>query len=119
MLAFMVQQMSQLEIPYEFWEWTDDVPTEYWIGEFLEEPTDTEDGKRSYTFVLTGTTRGSFLGLEQTRQKIEKHFRHGITDADANRGIAVHYSNATPLPTDAEGIRRLEINLSVTEWKVN
>ena len=119
MLGFIAEQLALLEIPYEFWEWTGAVPETYWVGEYLEEETDTEDGKLRSTFILTGTTRGAFLELERVKRKVERHFRHGVTTVNTDGGIAVHYSHALVIPTDTEDIKRMEINLTTTEWKVN
>lgn len=118
-LKFLNEQMKILQIPYAFMEWTDKVPTTYWIGEYSESPTGTEDGAEESTFILTGTTRGSWLDLEETKEKIKNHFPSvGGLRAKTNSGsIAVFYLSSIPVPTDVADLKRIQINLEIKEWK--
>ena len=63
--------MQQLGIHYEYMEWTSDIVYPYFVGEYIETPIETEDGLKESTFILTGFTRGTWLELEQTKEKIE------------------------------------------------
>lgn len=73
-------------------------------------------------FILTGTGKGSWSELEKQKEKIKKLFpanggRRAILDDKS--GVAVFYGNAFPVPTGDGFMKRLQINLTVKEWKVN
>lgn len=103
---------------YEFGQWsTMPVPYPYFVGEYNEVGSDTEDGQFETTFILTGTTRDSRLELESVKEKIEKAFNKTAILPNGN-GIAVFYMNSITVPTDNAELKRIQINLQVKEWKV-
>ena len=122
-LKFIGDAIDSAGIPYEFMEYTSPVNSvqTYWVGEYTEETAMFEDGMQGTQFILTGTTKGSWLNLEQQKEQIRKLFpeiggRTAILDNGS--GIAVFYGNAFPVPTGEEFLKRLQINLIVKEWKV-
>ena len=123
-LKFISDAMASANIPYEFMEYisaVDAIPV-YWVGEYTEEPPLNEDCMRETQFILTGTGKGSWSELEKQKEKIKKLFpanggRRAILDDKS--GVAVFYGNAFPVPTGDGFMKRLQINLTVKEWKVN
>lgn len=122
-LKFINDAMESAGIPYEFMEYTSAIDSieAYWVGEYSEYPPAAEDGCQETQFILTGTGKGSWLMLEQQKAKIEKLFpaiggRTAILDNGS--GIAVFYGNAFPVPAGDGFLKRLQINLTVKEWKV-
>ncbi len=118
-LEFIKQQMNILQIPYSFMEWTSKIQYPYWIGECSETPPGTEDGCEESTFILTGTTRGTWLELEEIKEKIKNHFPSiGGLRANTDSGsIAVFFSSSLPVPTGEADLKRIQINLDIKEWK--
>lgn len=123
-LKFINDAMTSEHISYEFMEFTSDVASvgSYWVGSYSEVTPEFEDGEQETQFILTGTTKGSWLELEQTKDKIENLFpmvggRTAILDNGS--GVAVFYGNAFPVPTGDDFLKRLQINLIIKEWKVN
>ena len=111
--------MSILSVPYEYGEWTQDVQYPYFVGEISEEPPETEDGAETSTMILNGFHRGKFIDLEQIKTKIKQHFHsiHGLR-AETNSGsIAVFYGGAFFVPTGEAELKRIQINLTIKEWK--
>lgn len=121
-LKYISDALKSLGIPYSFMEWnTTPLPDPYFVGEYVEEETTTEDGLQESPFILTGTTRGTWLSLEQAKSKIRYKFSpiSGETVILANgAGLAVFYSNSFPVPTEDENLKRIQINLQVKEWSV-
>lgn len=123
-LKFISDAMASANIPYEFMEYisaVDAIPV-YWVGEYTEEPPLNEDGMQETQFILTGTGKGSWSELEKQKEKIKKLFpanggRRAILDDKS--GVAVFYGNAFPVPTGDGFMKRLQINLTIKEWKVN
>lgn len=120
MLAFIQKQMEALNIPYELGEWTsDDIPDRYFVGEYSIEPTEDEDGSYNSTMILTGTTRGKMLLLENDRKAIEQRFNPscGLCAKTDSGSIAVFFKSAFPVPTGEADLKRIQINLDIKEWK--
>lgn len=121
MLKFISEQLNTvLNIPYELNEWTaDDIPDRYFVGEYTETPTGNEDGSFDNTLILTGTTRGAFSVLENDRKAIEKHFHPacGLCAETKDGAAAVFYNGAFPVPTGEADLKRIQINLTIKQWK--
>lgn len=118
-LGFIKQQMDILKIPYAFMEWTSKVKYPYWVGEYLETPSVTEDGYEESTFILTGTTRGTWLDLMQTVEKIKGHFPavYGLRGKTDSGSIAVFFGSSSPIPTGEADLKRIQVTLDIKEWK--
>ena len=79
-----------------------------------------KDGESESTFILTGTTKGSWLELEQLKEKIRSVFTDvGLTAIlTHNIAIAVMYAGSMPVPTGTDQLKRIQINLKIKEWRV-
>lgn len=119
-LKFISEKLERLKIPYAFEEWTaNEVPDLYFVGEYNEvESTEREEnGYQETAFILTGTGR-KWLGLEQAKEIIENNITETAILPNGN-GIAVFYSNSFPVPTGDAELKRIQINLTIKEWRVN
>lgn len=118
-IEYLGKELQGLGINYEFGRWDSDVVYPYWVGSFTE--ASTEDGPAESTFILEGFTRGSYLELLQSKETIENHFRHGQTAILENHsGVAVVYDDANcDIPTGDANLKKIQVNLTVKEWKVN
>lgn len=121
-LKYIAEAMASLDIPYDFVMWNGDkVPDPYFIGEYAETEPTTEDGLQESTFMITGTTRGTWMSLEQAKSKIRKRFPPVAGDTvilASGAGLAVFYSDSFPVPTEDGSYKRIQINLRVKEWSV-
>ena len=119
-LNFISNKLREIGIPYCFEEWTKKISYPYFVGEYTEAEPLNEDGQSESTFILTGTTNGSWLSLEQEKNKIHKAFPDvGITEIlPDNIAIAVMYAGSMPVPTGTENLKRMQINLKIKEWRV-
>lgn len=119
-LGFINSCLEKLGIPYEFMDWTSTpIPETYWVGEYTEIESMNEDGYEESTFILTGTTKRKFIDLESVKEKLKESFPSDGRTAilDSGSGIAIFYSDSFPVPSIEEGIRRLQINLRIKEWR--
>lgn len=118
-LKFINQQMAELSIPYEFGEWTTDVIYPYSVGEVSEDPITTEDGAETSTFILNFFHRGNYADLESIKARIKQHFQpiFGLRASTDSGAIAVFYESAFYVPTNEADLKRLQINLTIKEWK--
>lgn len=118
-LKFIAEQMEHLAIPYSFGTWNAEIQYPYWVGEYTESPTNAENGYEECVFILTGTTRGAWLELEEAKEQIKQHFSAygGLRDETESGAIAVFYSGAMTIPTKEADLKRIQINLDIKEWK--
>ena len=118
-LAIIDADMESLGLNYAFQRWTDDDVDTYFVGEFAGVPSDSLEAETS--FILTGFTRGAFIELMDAQEKIEKLYRNGKTAIlDSGTGVAVLFENTLGnLPTGVAEVQKIQINLTIKEWKVN
>lgn len=125
-LSIIDNAMKFLGLEYGFGEYGGNsngkIVYPYWVGSYTETESYTEDGLQETTVMLTGFSRGSWLDLENGKEKIEKHFdrvsgKVGITSS--GNAVAIFYAGALIVPTGDAELKSIQINLSIKEWKVN
>jgi hypothetical protein len=118
-LGIANNELNGIGVPYEFMRYTAPVGDRYWIGEYTETSTDTEDGYEEGTLILTGTTKDSWMALMQDRTNIKDHFPSvGGLRKTADTGVVVFfYDNSFPVPTDEADLKRIQINIQIKSWK--
>lgn len=121
-MKYISDQLVAAGINYEFGQWSSDpVPNPYFVGEYTEESSNTEDGQQNTVLMLTGTSLQAFL-LEQAKETIKQLFPNvgGKTAILPNgNGIAVFYDYSLNVPIDDPELKRIQINVLVKEWSVN
>ena len=121
-LKIVSDAMEALGIEYGFAEYAKTpVVYPYFVGEYTERESMTEDGLQEATFLLTGFHRGTWLELERAKEQIEKHFSQvgKVAIADDGSAVAIFYANALIVPTGDAELKSIQVNLSIKEWKVN
>lgn len=118
-LGIVGEELKRIDVPYEFMRWTSPVEDRYWVGEFTETPTATEDGYEEATLLLTGTTQRTWLELMQDREKIKDHFPNigGFRKTTDNGAVVIFYGHSFPVPTGEADLKRIQINLHIKMWK--
>ena len=115
-LTLLSEKMQELGIAYAFLQWNGEPVYPYFIGEYTEEPEQTESGEMQIDFILSGFTRGSWLSLEEARAKIAEKFRDFVTIRNGY-GIAIYYSHSYPIPQETDELKRMEIHLTIKVWR--
>ena len=93
----------------------------YFVGEYTENEAITEDGLQDSKFLLTGFHRGTWLELEDAKERIENYFNQvsGKTViTDNGSAVAVFYGNTMIVPTGDAELKSIQVNLIIKEWKV-
>lgn len=119
-LGIAKDELKNIDVPYEFMRWTsENAEGRYWVGEYMETPTDTEDGCEEITLILTGTTKNMWAELIQDRAKIKGHFPPvgGFRKSTDNGAVAIFYENSFPVPTGEMDLKRIQVNLKIKAWK--
>lgn len=120
-LKIIADSLEAANINYEFMEWTSEPVYPYFVGEYQETPSISEDGLQESTFILTGFSRSTWAALEEAKSTIENIFSRisGKTVISSNgNGVAVFYENSLVIPTGDAELKKIQINLSIKEWKV-
>lgn len=118
-LKFINDRLTDNSINYEFGEWTSPIIYPYFVGEYSDLGSDTEDGLCESDFTLNGFTRGMWLDLENAREAIEELFSDCTTILENGSGVDISYSGCLIIPTGDSELKRIQINLKIKEWKVS
>lgn len=105
-------------INYEFGEWKSDIVYPYFVGEYNESPSNEEDGSIEGAFILNGFTTGNWLDLENAKETIENLFAYDTSITESGSGLTVSYNGSLIIPTGDANLKRIQINLSIKEWRV-
>ena len=121
-LQLIADSLKEAGINYEYMEWTSEPVYPYFVGEYQEMQPLSEDRLQESVFILTGFSRTSWFDLEKAKETIENIFNKisGKTAISVNgNGVAVLYSNSNVISTGDAELKKIQINLTVKEWKVN
>lgn len=118
-LAIINEELKAIGVPYEFMRWTSALSYPYFVGEYSETATDTEDGYEESILMITGTTKGSWLELEEIKNKIKNHFPsiYGLRKSTDTGTVVFYYANGFPVDTGEADLKRIQINLQIKQWK--
>lgn len=116
-LSYINTILKESGLHYSFVRWNGELVFPYWIGEYSEVDSIYEDGMIETDFILTGTTEESWLTLQQEKEKIEKLFRDRTTILESGIGLSISFERALVIPTESDTLKRIQINLSVKEWR--
>ena len=125
-LKIISDDMASLGIEYDIGTYSGNekgkVIYPYFVGEYQEIEPYTEDGLQETMFMLNGFSRGSWLALEEAKEKIERHYSkvygNRMITADGS-AVVIFYANSLIVPTGDAELKRIQINLRIKEWKVN
>lgn len=119
MLKALNTELEKLGLNYEFGKMTKaPVTYPYWVGDYTEPESLTEDGVEEPTVILTGFTRGSFLELETQKNMIKDHFKHGVTViTDTGAAVVFFYAGSLNVPLEEDDLKKCQVNLSTKIWK--
>lgn len=124
-LSIIKDAMEEMRLNYAFMEYIvnpgETLPRTYFVGEYQElEPT-SEDGEEDTIFILTGFSREKWIRLEEAKGKTKKYFskttgKTAVTESGS--AIVIFYANSLPFPVEDDELKKIQINLTVKEWKV-
>jgi hypothetical protein len=117
-MEYIVKAMSELDLPFAFYEWVEAPPETYFVAETCQEvdPVD-ESGRQETVIILGGFTKGSYMELEQAKDRLKKIDRSEILSD--GMGVALYYNTSNNVPLDNSDYKKIQVNLTLKEWKVN
>lgn len=121
-LKFIGDTLERAGIPYELGQWSSSpIPSPYVIGEFTDIESLNEDGMQQTSFLLTATSKNSWLELMEVKDKIEELFPSvggKVAMLDNGSSVAIFFDSSLNIPTDTMELKRMQINLTIKEWSV-
>lgn len=124
-LSVINDAMREMGLNYAFMEYIvesgEPLPKTYFVGEYQELEPVNEDGEETAIFILTGFSRKKWIQLEKAKEEIKKCFPKAtgkMVVAESGSAIAIFYANSFPIPVENEELKKVQINLTVKEWKV-
>lgn len=119
MLKALNDELEKLGLNYEFGEMTKTpIAYPYWVGDYTEPESMTEDGLEQPTVMLTGFNRGSWAALEEQKKLLKDHFKHGVTViTDAGDAVVFFYADSLNVPLDEGELKKCQVNLAVKIWR--
>lgn len=117
-LKYIDKLLTNQGINYSFMRWEEDIVYPYFVGEYNEISVSEENRMHEYSFTITGFTRGTWNELEEAKSKIEKVFESHTTILENGSGVVISYNGAFPIPIDDGELKRIQINLTIQEWRV-
>lgn len=118
---------GHLGLNYEFGQMSDSPPKyPYWVGDYTESESLTEDGVEQPIIILNGFSRGKFIELEKQKEKIKEYFKFGKTDlmtvtlpdqTTSKVSVNIWFSDSINIPDDNLDLKRCQIHLNTKIWK--
>ena len=125
-LNVLNKELNKLKLNYEFGEYTKKIQYPYIVGDYIENPINKECAEKSGTIILSIFTRdrkennievkGNRLELEEIGEKIENYFKHFVSCINGNT-VSIEYEYRTPVDTEDEVLKRIDIYLNVSKWE--
>ena len=116
-LAYLNGLLLGAGVNYAFARWNGEIESPYWVGEYSEIDGLHEDGMTESELILTGTSEGPWMGLQEEKERIEKLLRNRTLILASGMGVAIDFEQALVIPTESERLKRIQLNFSVKEWR--
>lgn len=110
--------LTETGVDYAFMRYHGDFGSHpYWVGEYSESEEMFEGGRTDHDFILTGTTEGSWNDLLMEAYGIKDKLLNYKTVLANGHGLSITYERLITIPQDNEFIKRVQINLTIREWR--
>ncbi len=116
-LKALKNEFKRLKIPYSYDDWGTDVKLPYFVGELDEITTNDEDGKREFSFTLTGEDVDTYTNLYKTTEILKKEYKQSKKIKCDGGYIVISYDNTMTIPVDLPSIKRIQIKFTIYLWE--
>ena len=117
LLKALKNEFKALDIPYSYDEWQTDVTLPYFVGELSEITTNDEDGKREFSFILTGEDMDSYIDLYRVTEILKNTYKQS-KKIKLDTGLMVMIYNRTfNVPVDGERVKRTQTEFTLYVWE--
>ena len=116
-LKALKNKFKKLNIPYSYDEWGKDVELPYFIGELSEITTNDEDGKREFSFILTGEDVDTYTNLYNKIEILKKEYKQSKKIKLDTGLMVMTYNRTFNVPVDGERVKRTQTEFTLYVWE--
>lgn len=116
-LKALKNEFKGLDIPYSYDNWETDVVLPYFVGELSEVTTNNEDGKREFSFTLTGEDMDSYTDLYRVTEILKNTYKQSKKIKLDNGLMVMIYNRTFNVPVDGERVKRVETEFTIYLWE--
>lgn len=116
-LKALKNEFKRLKIPYSYDTWNKDVELPYFVGELDEIATINEDGKREFTFILTGEDMDTYSNLYKYTETLKQEYKQSKTITLTNGVAKLMYNRTFNVPIDHERVKRTQTEFTLYVWE--
>ena len=116
-LKALKNEFKRLNIPYSYDEWGKDVELPYFIGELSEITTNDEDGKREFSFILTGEDVDTYTNLYNKIEILKKEYKQSKKIKLDTGLMVMAYNRTFNVPVDGERVKRTQTEFTLYVWE--
>ena len=116
-LKALKNEFKRLNIPYSYDEWGKDVELPYFIGELSEITTNDEDGKREFSFILTGEDVDTYTNLYRVTEILKKEYKQSKKIKLDTGLMVMTYKRTFNVPVDGERVKRTQTEFTLYVWE--
>ena len=116
-LKALKNEFKRINIPYSYDEWGKDVELPYFIGELSEITTNDEDGKREFSFILTGEDVDTYTNLYNKIEILKKEYKQSKKIKLDTGLMVMTYNRTFNVPVDGERVKRTQTEFTLYVWE--
>ena len=116
-LKALKNEFKALDIPYSYDDWETDVVLPYFVGELSEVTTNNEDGKREFSFTLTGEDMDSYTNLYRVAEILKNTYKQSKKIKLDNGLMVMIYNRTFNVPVEAERVKRTQTEFTIFLWE--
>ena len=116
-LKALKNEFKALDIPYSYDDWETDVVLPYFVGELSEVTTNNEDGKREFSFTLTGEDMDSYTNLYRVVEILKNTYKQSKKIKLDDGLMVMIYSRTFNVPVEVERVKRTQTEFTIYLWE--
>ena len=116
-LKALKNEFKALEVPYSYDDWETDVVLPYFVGELSEVTTNNEDGKREFSFTLTGEDMDSYTNLYRVVEILKNIYKQSKKIKLDDGLMVMIYNRTFNVPVEVERVKRTQTEFTIYLWE--
>ena len=116
-LKALKNEFKALDIPYSYDDWETDVVLPYFVGDLSEVTTNNEDGKREFSFTLTGEDMDSYTNLYRVVEILKNTYKQSKKIKLDDGLMVMIYSRTFNVPVEVERVKRTQTEFTIYLWE--
>ena len=116
-LKALKNEFKALDIPYSYDNWETDVVLPYFVGELSEVTTNNEDGKREFSFTLTGEDMDRYTNLYRVVEILKNTYKQSKKIKLDDGLMVMIYNRTFNVPVEVERVKRTQTEFTIYLWE--